>query len=120
GDFVPSSTGTSRTLVWQQAYVLDQDGNRLISYDGIGSAYLQSGDTTNAALHASYAGYDSQGRVLWSQDAAQRASTADAHGASPGAWTQTPFNPDFSQGNTGWAVGAGWTTGNFGTGPYGP
>jgi len=113
GDFVLSSAGTSRTAVWQQAYVLDQDGNRLISYDGIGSAYLQSGDSTDAALHANYDGYDSQGRVLWSQDAAQRAaSVSDAHGpGAPGTWTQAPTNGDFTQVNTGWDMDPGWSIG---------
>jgi YD repeat-containing protein len=122
GDFVLSSTGTSRTATWRQAYVLDQDGNRLISYDGIGSADLQSGDTTDAALHANYDGYDSQGRVLWSQDAAQRAaSVADAHGPAPaGAWTQAPTNANFADGMTGWVGSANWSAGNFGSGPYGP
>jgi len=119
GDFV--AAGTSRTAVWQQAYVLDQNGDKLITYDGIGSAYLQSGDTTDAALHANYYGYDSQGRVLWSQDAAQRAaSLSDAHGPSaPGNWTQAPTNADFSQGDTGWNLQQGWSTGNFGAGPFG-
>jgi YD repeat-containing protein len=121
GDFVLSSAGTSRTAVWQQAYVLDQNGNRLISYDGIGSAYLQSGDTTDAALHANYDGYDSQGRVLWSQDAAQRAaSVSDTHGAPVGNWTQAPTNANFAEGGEGWVSTPGWSFGNFGSGPYGP
>jgi YD repeat-containing protein len=122
GDFVLSATGTSRTAVWRQAYVLDQDGHRVISYDGIGSADLQSGDTTDAALHANYDGYDSQGRVLWSQDAAQRAaSVADAHGPAPAsAWTQAPTNANFADGMTGWVGSANWSAGNFGSGPYGP
>ncbi|MGC1549571.1 MAG: C2 family cysteine protease, partial [Rhodanobacter sp.] len=125
GEFVLATGGASRQLVWQQAYVLDQNGNRLISYDGIGSAYLQTGDTTDAALHASYDGYDSQGHVLWSQDAAQRAaSTSDIHGLGnygSGSWTQTPPNANFQQGAEGWNVGPGWTFGDFGgnNGPYG-
>ena len=121
GDFVLSSNGTTRQAVWQQAYVLDQNGNHIISYDGIGSAYLQSGDTTDAALHASYDGYDSQSRVIWSQDAAQRAaSVSDAHGTVAGSWTQAPTNANFAEGMTGWVATPGWSTGNFGTGPYGP
>lgn len=122
GDFVLSSSGTSRTATWRQAYVLDQNGNQLISYDGIGAAYLQSGDTTDAALHANYYGYDSQSRILWSQDAAQRAaSVSDGHGGlgDVGSWTQQPTNADFSQGSTGWTADSGWGTGDYGTGKYG-
>jgi YD repeat-containing protein len=122
GDFVLSSSGTSRTATWRQAYVLDQNGNQLISYDGIGAAYLQSGDTTDAALHANYYGYDSQSRILWSQDAAQRAaSVSNAHGGlgDVGSWTQQPTNADFSQGSTGWTADPGWATGDYGTGKYG-
>jgi YD repeat-containing protein len=40
GQFVLSADGSSRQAVWQQAYVLDQNGDRIVSYDGIGSAYL--------------------------------------------------------------------------------
>ncbi|GAB2786016.1 LysM peptidoglycan-binding domain-containing protein [Dyella kyungheensis] len=122
GDFVLSSSGTSRTATWRQAYVLDQNGNQLISYDGIGAAYLQSGDTTDAALHANYYGYDSQSRILWSQDAAQRAaSVSNAHGGlgDVGSWTQQPTNADFSQGSSGWTAAPGWATGDYGTGKYG-
>ncbi|RDI99307.1 hypothetical protein DVT68_00110 [Dyella solisilvae] len=121
GDFVATGSGT-RTATWRQAYVLDQNGDHLITYDGIGAAYLQNGDTTDAALHANYYGYDTQGRVIWSQDAAQRAaSTSDTHvQGTPGQWTQAPTNANFSQGATGWNVQQGWSTGNFGTGPYGP
>jgi YD repeat-containing protein len=117
GEFELFSDGSSRQAVWQQAYVLDQNGDRIISYDGIGSAYLQSGDTTNAALHANYDGYNSQGKVIWSQDAAQRAaSTINAHGLGnygTGSWTQTPPNADFSQGSTGWDASPGWVFGNW-------
>ncbi|MHB1059459.1 MAG: hypothetical protein ACYC0F_16420, partial [Rhodanobacter sp.] len=121
GDFTLSADGLSRQLVWRQAYVVDQSGNRLISYDGIGSAYLQGGDTADAALHANYDGYDSQGRVLWSQDAAQRAaSVSDEHGATAGTWTQAPTNANFGEGLTGWVGSANWSAGNFGSGPYGP
>ncbi|WP_266157646.1 LysM peptidoglycan-binding domain-containing protein [Dyella silvatica] len=121
GDFVLSADGKSRVATWRQAYVLDQGGNRLVTYDGMGSAYLQSGDATNAALHANFYGYDSQGRVQWSQGAAQRAaSTFNVHGLQGGSWTQAIPNADFSQGATGWTPGPGWSVGNFGTGPYGP
>jgi YD repeat-containing protein len=120
GDFVLSSTGTSRTITWQQAYVLDRAGNRLVTYDGIGSALLQGGDSTDAALHADYYGYDSQGRVIWSQDADQRAaSISNAHGAVTGTWTTGPTNGNFAEGQTGWVPTTGWTAGNFGTGPFG-
>jgi len=117
GVFELASDGNSRQAVWQQAYVLDQNGDRIISYDGIGSAYLQNGDATDAALHANYDGYDSQGKVIWSQDAAQRAaSTANAHGLGnygAGSWTQAPPNADFSQGSTGWDASPGWVFGNW-------
>ena len=114
GEFELSSDGSSRQAVWQQAYVLDQNGDRIISYDGIGSAYLQSGDATDAALHASYAGYNSQGKVIWSQDAAQHAaSTASDHQDYTGNWTQTPPNSDFSQGSTGWDASPGWVFGSW-------
>ncbi|MGC1547484.1 MAG: LysM peptidoglycan-binding domain-containing protein, partial [Rhodanobacter sp.] len=115
GEFVLAAGGASRQAVWQQAYVLDQNGDRIISYDGIGSAYLQTGDTTDAALHATYDGYDSQGRVIWSQDAAQHAaSTAADHQNYAGNWTQTPTNANFSQGMTGWTFDSGYSTGSYG------
>ncbi|WP_343821154.1 LysM peptidoglycan-binding domain-containing protein [Dyella marensis] len=111
GDFELSADGTTRSAVWQQAYVLDQAGNRLISYDGLGAAYLQTGDATNAAKHANYYGYDSQGRVIWSQDAAQRAaSQANQHGGVGQAWTQQPTNPNFSDGLNGWQADPGWSS----------
>lgn len=121
GDFVATGSGT-RTATWRQAYVLDQNGDHLITYDGIGAAYLQTGDTADAALHANYYGYDTQGRVIWSQDAAQRAaSVSNTHvQGAPSQWTQAPTNANFQQGTTGWNVQQGWSTGNFGTGPYGP
>ena len=109
GDFVLAADSQSRQVVWQQAYVVDQSGNRLISYDGIGSAYLQADDTTDAALHANYYGYDSQGRVLWSQDAAQRAaSQSNNHGATQSIDAQ-PTNPSFEDGDVGWTLADGWS-----------
>ena len=109
GDFVASANGQSRQLVWQQAYVVDQSGNRLITYDGIGSAYLQAGDTTDAALHANYYGYDSQGRVLWSQDAAQRAASLSSNHGTGTQVNSQPDNPGFEQGNVGWTLADGWS-----------
>ena len=107
GDFVLSANGQSRSAVWQEAYVLDENGNRLRTYDGIGSAYLQAGDQTNADLHANFYGYDSQGRVLWSQDPVQRSnSTSSGHGGQ--TWTQVPFNGGFEAGATGWSPQPGW------------
>lgn len=108
GDFVPSGSG--RRAVWQQAYVLDENGNRLMTYDGIGSALLQQGNPSDAAKHANFYGYDSQGRILWSQDAAQRAASEAANDPSQpsGPWTAMPFNPGFEEGNVGWTGGDGW------------
>ncbi|MGO4703065.1 hypothetical protein [Dyella sp. 2RAB6] len=115
GDFELSADGTSRSTVWQQAYVLDQAGNRLIAYDGLGAAYLQAGDATNAARHANFYGYDSQGRVIWSQDAAQRAaSQANAHGTVGATWTQQPTNPNFSYNISGWQADPGWSSSRLG------
>ncbi len=117
GSFVLAAAGNSRQLVWRQAYVLDQNGDHIISYDGIGSAYLQGGDGTDAALHATFDGYDSQKRVIWSQDAAQRAaSSASAHGLGnygTGSWTQQPTNPNFAQGSTGWTLDPGFIAGSY-------
>ncbi|RUL72743.1 LysM peptidoglycan-binding domain-containing protein [Dyella choica] len=119
GEFELATGGGSRQAVWQQAYVLDQNGDRIVSYDGIGSAYLQSGDLANAALHANYDGYNSQGKVIWSQDAAQRAaSTSAIHGIGnygTGTWTQTPTNANFSNGTTGWTMDPGFAAGSFAT-----
>ena len=110
GQFLANGQGGYQ-LVWQQAYVLDQNGDRIVSYDGIGSAYLQTGDTADAALHASYAGYDSQGHVIWSQDAAQHAeSTATDHQNYAGNWTQTPTNANFADGLTGWTFDPGYSS----------
>jgi YD repeat-containing protein len=113
GQFIANGQGGYQ-LVWQQAYELDQNGDRIVSYNGIGSAYLQTGDTTDAALNASYAGYDSQGHVIWSQDAAQHAaSTEDDHQNYAGNWTQTPTNANFSQGLTGWSFDPGYSAGSY-------
>lgn len=108
GDFVPSGSG--RRAVWQQAYVLDENGNRLIAYDGIGSTLLQQGHASDAAKHANYYGYDSQGRILWSQDPAQRTASEAANDPSQPSdpWTAMPFNPGFEEGDVGWVKGDGW------------
>ncbi|NKZ39876.1 LysM peptidoglycan-binding domain-containing protein [Oleiagrimonas citrea] len=109
GDFVVDGSG--RHAVWQQAYVLDENGDRLVAYDGIGSSLLQKGQTEEAADHANYYGYDSQGRILWSQDPAQHAATADSSGSSQSSstWTARPYNPGFEEGDVGWVKGDGWS-----------
>lgn len=109
GDFVPSGSG--RRAAWQQAYVLDENGNRLMAYDGIGAALLQQGNASEASKHANYYGYDSQGRILWSQDPAQRAASeaADDPSQPSGPWTAMPFNPGFEEGNVGWIGGDAWS-----------
>ncbi|WP_284322504.1 hypothetical protein [Dyella acidisoli] len=57
---------TPRTPVLQNHYVLDANGDRLVTYDGIGSGYWQKGDTANAAKYTTTYTYDSQHRVLTS------------------------------------------------------
>jgi YD repeat-containing protein len=65
GDFLLEGSMLAKKA--QQTYVLDENGNRLVAYDAIGSDYLQEHDTTNALKHASFYSYDSQGRLLSSQ-----------------------------------------------------
>ncbi|WP_426270378.1 LysM peptidoglycan-binding domain-containing protein [Dyella kyungheensis] len=64
GYFLVNPNGTSRSPISQEAYVLNANGDRIATYDGIGSAYLQNGDTANAAKYAITYTYDSQHRVL--------------------------------------------------------
>ena len=105
GDFVLAADGQSRQVVWQAAYLLDENGDRIIAYDGIGAAAVQAG--TDGEAHANFYGYDSQGRVIWSQDAVQRAnSSTTAHTGH--TWTQDLPNSGFEAGSTSWSYDAGW------------
>ena len=113
GDFGAESSG-ARTLTWRQAYVVDEAGNRLRTYDGAGAAALQSGDTATADLHATFYGYDSQGHMLWKQTGAQRAATLAMQANPPGAPYQPPRNFDLEQGNVAWtAEDQAWPGWNF-------
>jgi len=104
GDYQLSADGASQVATLRQVYVLDEAGNRVIVYDGLGSAALQAGDTATAALHANYYSYDTQGRVIRSQDGAQRAASLDnANNTLPPPYP-TPRNFDFDQGSMAWSV----------------
>ncbi|MET4674915.1 YD repeat-containing protein [Luteibacter sp. PvP120] len=120
GDF-GDDTGSTRVATWRQVYVVDQAGNRLTTYDGLGAAYLQAGDTANAVLHANFYGYDSQGHVVWSQSGVQRAATLANQNAAPAPTIAQPRNLDFEQGGLAWFseadATAGWTYAN-GTAVY--
>jgi YD repeat-containing protein len=109
GDYAVS--GGTRTAVWRQAYVLDESGNRLKVYDGTGAALLQAGNTTQADAHANWYGFDSQGRVVWSQDQAQHAASTADH-TSTGSWSNEPYNALFDDGSEGWTAPAGYTFSN--------
>jgi len=107
GDF--TTVNGQRQMSWRQAYVLDEAGNRIRVYDGTGSAFLQAGNLAAADRHASWYGFDSQGRVLWSQSIAQHAaSLSDAGSTGASGWTTALFNPRFDQGSTGWTAAGGF------------
>jgi YD repeat-containing protein len=114
GDF-GTDAGGPRVATWRQVYLLDQAGNRLVTYDGLGAAFLQAGDTTHAALHANFYVYDTQNRVIMSQNGVQHAATMEHHGQlyfsglPTGAFGMQPFNPDFENGDSGWRKTPGWS-----------
>jgi YD repeat-containing protein len=114
GDFGADANGT-RAATWRQAYVLDQAGNRLVTYDGVGAALLQAGDTTGADRRANYYVYDSQNRVIYTQNGVQHAATAEHNGRlyfsgmPTGTFGMQPFNPDFENGDSGWDKLPGWS-----------
>ncbi|WP_448102750.1 RES domain-containing protein [Luteibacter jiangsuensis] len=116
GDFFNDGTGYKATL--RQVYVLDEAGNRVVVFDGLGSAALQANDQTTAARHATYYSYDSQGRVIASQTGAQRDFSQIDPSQYP-APIQQPRNMDFEQGNVAWTSGQPntWTISN-GTAVY--
>lgn len=116
GDFFNDGTGYKATL--RQVYVLDEAGNRVVVFDGLGSAALQAHDQPTANRHATYYVYDSQGRVIASQTGAQRDFSQVDPSQYP-APVQQPRNMDFEQGNIAWTSGQAntWTISN-GTAVY--
>ena len=60
GDFLPNAAGSARTMVVQEAYVLNGNGDRIQVTDGLGNT--------------SFYNYDSQHHVLASQTALQKAN----------------------------------------------
>ncbi|HEY4146089.1 MAG TPA: DUF6531 domain-containing protein, partial [Pinirhizobacter sp.] len=111
GDF-GAAAGTLVETV-QEFYVLDQAGNRITTYDAIGYTALQSGDAKAAMLHANFDGYDSQGRIIWTQTGAQRA-VSEAGAVVPIQTNPTNASFDDADPSSGWTADPGFYFGPFG------